>query len=75
MSTSIRQKIKDNSAYKNWKNELKISNDTCRECNTYLLPEEKQVHHTVELNILIKNSKLKFAKLHFLKRFSNSILF
>lgn len=63
MSTSIRQKIKDNGVYKNWKTELKISNDTCRECGAYLLSEEKQVHHMIELNILIKNAKLKFTNL------------
>lgn len=63
MSTSIRQKIKDNRAYKNWKKELKIKHETCHDCGIYLLPEEKQVHHIIELKILIKNAKLKFIDL------------
>lgn len=63
MSNSIRQKIKDNRAYKNWKKELKIKNERCSKCATYLLPEEKQVHHTIELRILIEQAKLKFIDL------------
>lgn len=51
---SLRQKIKDNKAYKKWKMEIKDKQDNCEVCNKYLKLEDKQIHHTTPLAVLIK---------------------